>query len=176
MLDVFTTFIKPLLPKTQTDGSFKDGNAELLDQLMTSPCLLSLPRAERLADLVKMAGGGEWTAASMARARDFFALEAAGVSFLLYIPTITHRQQLSWSPFFRLERGGEVVGVRDCCPDCRSNEFIAVTKYDKIVKKYDKDRLVRAKTEVRAKTDWHVAFTNSSLCSPTGQGTCVGLP
>ena len=126
--DVFMTFLKPLLPKTQTDGSFKDGDAELLDQLMTSPCLLHLPRAERLADLVKMAGGGEWTDAAMLRARTFFALEAAGVSFLLYIPTVTHRQQLSRSPFFRVEKGGKVVGVRDCCPDCRTNEFVNSTE------------------------------------------------
>eukprot|EP00966_Prymnesium_polylepis_P094637 2190671-Prymnesium_polylepis.1 len=63
----------------------------------------------------------------MARARDFFALSAVGVIFLLYPPTITHRQQLSRHALFRVERGRKVVGVRDCCPDCRSNAFVNVT-------------------------------------------------
>ena len=127
VLDVFLTFLKPLFPKPQTDGSFKDGDPELLDQLLESPCMLCLPRAERLADIVKCEEG--WSAPSLERARNFFALTAAGVRYLLYLPTITHRQELSRSDFFKVvSESGETIGVRDCCPDCRSNAFVNVTE------------------------------------------------
>ena len=89
--DVFMTFIKPIIPKAQSDGSFRDGDAELLDSLMTTPLTLALPRAERLADLLKPQSG--WNEAGLQRTRSFFALSAAGVQFLLFLPTITHRQQ-----------------------------------------------------------------------------------
>ena len=126
VLDVFLNFLKPLLPKPQTDGSFKDGDPELLDQLMQSPCLLCLPRAERLSDIIR--GEEGWSAATLERARNCFALTAAGVNYLLYLPTITHRQELSRSDLFKVvNESGETIGVRDCCPDCRSNRFVNTT-------------------------------------------------
>ena len=51
--DVFMAFVKPIIPKAQSDGSFCDGDAKLLDSLMTTHLTLALPRAERLSDLVK---------------------------------------------------------------------------------------------------------------------------
>ena len=45
---MFITHIKSVLPKSQSDGSFKDGDAALLDALMASPITLDLPRPERL--------------------------------------------------------------------------------------------------------------------------------
>ena len=123
---VFKSFVASLLPKPQSDGSFKDGDAELLDALMVTPIVLALPRAERLADLVKPAGG--WDSESLEQARDFFALAAAGVQFLIFIPIITHRQQLARSPLFAVKNAnGETVGVRDCCPTCRCNTFVNTT-------------------------------------------------
>ena len=125
--DVFISYIKPLLPKPQGDGSFKDGDAELLDSLMVTPIELALPRAERLSDLVKPEAG--WDDASLRRSRDFFALAAAGVRYILYLPVITHRQQLARSSLFALkDADGNTIGVRDCCPHCRSNAFVNVTE------------------------------------------------
>ena len=92
-LDVFNTFIKPMLPKPQGDGSFKDGDAVLLDSLMETPITLSLPRAERLADLIKPESG--WDDKSLRRVRAFFALAAAGTQFIIYLPTILFRQELA---------------------------------------------------------------------------------
>ena len=37
VLDVFQSFVKPLIPKPQSSGGFKDGDAELLDSLMSTP-------------------------------------------------------------------------------------------------------------------------------------------
>ena len=124
--DVFSSFVKPLLPKPQTDGSFKDGDPALLDVLMPTPITLALPRAERLADLIKPPDG--WDQPSLERARSFFALSAAGVHFLIYLPTITHRQQLSRTSLFAVKSSsGETIGVRDCCPSCNVNTFVNVT-------------------------------------------------
>lgn len=75
--DVFMTFVKPILPKSQTDGSYRHGDPELLDVLMPTPVTLALPRAERLADLVRPSDG--WDERNLARARSFFALSGAGV-------------------------------------------------------------------------------------------------
>ena len=74
--DVFFQFIKPMLPKPQTDGSFKDGDPGLMDMLMPTPLTLNLPRAERLADLIRPNEG--WDQESLLRARSFFSLSAAG--------------------------------------------------------------------------------------------------
>ena len=79
--DVFKSFIKPMLPKPQTDGSFKDGDPALLDVLMPTPTTLALPRAERLADLIKPLDG--WDELSLERSRSFFALAVAGVQFFI---------------------------------------------------------------------------------------------
>ena len=117
--DVFHTFVVNLLPKPQTDGSFKDGDPSILDTLMTTPCTLALPRAERLSDLIKPQEG--WDEPSMQRSLAFFGLAAAGVQFLIFIPTITHRKELARSPLFQVKKNDEVVGIRDCCPCCRSN-------------------------------------------------------
>jgi hypothetical protein len=75
--DVFFEFIKPMLPKPQTDGGFKGGDPALMDMLMPSPLTLNLPRAERLADLIRPNEG--WDEESLLRARSFFLLSAAGV-------------------------------------------------------------------------------------------------
>lgn len=75
--DVFFAFIKPTLPKPQTDGSFKDGDPSLMDFLMPTPLTLNLPRAERLADLIRPNEG--WDEESLLRARSFFLLSAAGM-------------------------------------------------------------------------------------------------
>ena len=125
VVEVFYRFVRPLLPKPQTDGGFKDGDPELLDMLMPTPVTLALPRAERLADLVRPQTG--WDEPSMEKVRSFFALEAAGVKFAIFLPTITHRRELARSDLFKVEKGGETVGVRDCCPRCRSNRFVNVT-------------------------------------------------
>ena len=74
--DLFLEFVKPILPKPQTDGSFKDGDPELLNWSLKTPILLVLPRAERMCELLKPPGG--WDEDSMAKVRDYFALEAAG--------------------------------------------------------------------------------------------------
>ncbi len=123
--DVFHSFVAPLLSKPQTDGGFKDGDPSLLDALMPSPCTLALPRAERLADLIKPEDG--WDEQSMQRSLGFFNLAGAGVQFLIFLPTITHRSELARSPLFQVKKDGEVVGIRDCCPCCRSNRFVNVT-------------------------------------------------
>ena len=124
--DVFSSFVAPLLPKPQGDGSFRDGDAELLDALMLTPITLGLPRAERLSDLIRPEDG--WSDESLQRARSFFTLSAAGVSFLLFLPSITHRQQLARSQLFAVkDSNGDTVGVRDCCPWCRCNTFTNVT-------------------------------------------------
>ena len=73
---LFKEFVKPILPKPQTDGSFKDGDPELLNWSLKTPILLVLPRAERMCELLKPPGG--WDEDSMAKVRDYFALEAAG--------------------------------------------------------------------------------------------------
>jgi hypothetical protein len=65
-----------MLPKPQTDGSFKDGDPGLMDMLMPTPLTLNLPRAERLADLIRPNEG--WDQESLLRARSFFSLSAAG--------------------------------------------------------------------------------------------------
>ena len=127
--DVFHSFIQPMLPKPQSDGGFKDGDPTLLDSLMSTPSTLALPRAERLSDLIRPQLG--WDQATLLRCRDFFSLAAAGVEFLIFLPTITHRSELARSPLFCVKRDGdkdgETVGVRDCCPHCRSNQFVNVT-------------------------------------------------
>ena len=123
--DVFEEFIRPMLPKPQKDGSYKDGDLELLDTLMSSPIELLLPRPERLADLIKPETG--WDGESLARARAYFALAAAGTQFLIFLPTITHRPELAESELFQVKLNGKVVGVRDCCPCCRTNKFVNVT-------------------------------------------------
>ena len=138
--DVFSTFIRPLLPKPQTDGSFKDGDAALLDMLMASPVTFAGPRAERLADLIKPEDG--WDEPSLQRARSYFSLAAAGVQYLLFIPVITHRQQLSRHELFKVvDEDGKTVGVRDCCPCCWSNRFVNATdgSYN-ILQKSDQSR------------------------------------
>ena len=124
--DVFKSFIVPLLPKPQTDGGFKDGDPGLLDALMPTPLTLALPRAERLSDLIKPQDG--WDETSLQRSLSFFSLAAAGVQFLVFLPTITHRSELSRHSLFSVAAAdGETVGVRDCCPRCRSNAFVNVT-------------------------------------------------
>ena len=123
--DVISTFVLPLLPKPQTDGSFKDGDPELLDALMTTPATLALPRPEQLADLIKPKDG--WTDTLLQRARSFFALAGVGVQFLLFLPTITHRRQLARSELFRVQQEGVTTGVRDCCPHCECNSFVNTT-------------------------------------------------
>jgi len=124
--EIFSSFVAPLLPKPQGNGSLRDGDAELLDALLLTPITLSLPRAERLADLIRLETG--WDEPSLQRARSLFALAAAGVSFLLYLPVITHRQQLARSSLFAVkDEDGTTVGVRDCCPYCRCNTFTNVT-------------------------------------------------
>lgn len=85
VLDVFLSFVAPMLPKPQTDGSFKNGDPELLDTLMVTPLVLALPRAERLAHLINPVSG--WDDASLKRARSFFLLAAAGVQFVIYALT-----------------------------------------------------------------------------------------
>ena len=65
---------------------------------------------------------------SLLRARSFFSLAAAGVGFLLLIPTLTHRQELARHELFQVTDGsGNIVGVKDCCPVCRSNRFVNST-------------------------------------------------
>ena len=56
VIDVSYDFVRPLLPKPQTGGGFKD--PELLGMLMPTPVTLALPRAERLADLIRPDGLG----------------------------------------------------------------------------------------------------------------------
>ena len=52
-------------------------------------------------------------------------MTAAGLRFIIYIPAVTHRAELLRSPFFQvLDSHGKVVGVRDCCPHCRTNRFV----------------------------------------------------
>ena len=160
--DVFSAFLKPMLPKPQTNGSFKDGDPALLDVLMTTPTTLALPRAERLADLIKPPGG--WDEPSIERARSFFGLAAAGVQFLIYIPTITHRQQLSRNPLFAVTSSdGETVGVRDCCPSCRSNSFVNVTdgKYNV---RYKKDSSRNGVRFIYSSTGCMVPISRSCVC------------
>ena len=48
LVEVFYRFVRPLLPKPQTDGGFKDGDPELLHMLMPTPVTLALPRAAGL--------------------------------------------------------------------------------------------------------------------------------
>ena len=50
---MFFNFIRDILPKPQTDGSCKGGDHALVDVLMATPLTLNLPRAERLADLIR---------------------------------------------------------------------------------------------------------------------------
>ena len=124
--DAFDTFVRLLIPKPQTDGSVKDGDPGLLDSMMSSPITLALPRPEIMAYIIRPQDG--WDKDSLERARAFFALSAAGSEFLLYLPTVTHRRELSRSKLFRVENSdGEVVGVRDCCIHCRSNRFTNTT-------------------------------------------------
>ena len=123
--DVFLSFLKPLLPKPQYNGSFKGGDVRLLDLLMPTPVTLALPRPERLADLIRPEGG--WNEAALLRARSFFSLAAVNTEFLIYLPTITHRAELARSDLFKeLDHDGATIGVRDCCPRCRSNRHVHV--------------------------------------------------
>ena len=50
---MLVNFIRNILPKPQTDGSCKGGDHALVDVLMATPLTLNLPRAERLADLIR---------------------------------------------------------------------------------------------------------------------------
>ena len=76
VFDVFTSVIKPMLPKPQGDGSFKEGDPALMDTMLVTPISLVLPRPERLADIIKPTTG--WDEASLERVRSSFALAAAG--------------------------------------------------------------------------------------------------
>lgn len=44
------------------------------------------------------------------------------------MPTITHRQELGRHELFQVwGTNGRVIGVKDCCPVCRSNLFVNAT-------------------------------------------------
>ena len=114
VLDVFLRFLKPLLPKPQGDGSYVDGNPERLDNLLVTPIHVNMPRAEKLAEFTKPDAG--WDEESLCKVRSYFALDAMGLRFVLYLPVVTHRAELARSELFQVrdEETGEVIGVRRC--------------------------------------------------------------
>ena len=63
--DVFREFVRPMLPKPQRNGSFRGGDAALLDSLMKDRLTFALPMAESMAALIRPEG--DWDEACQPR-------------------------------------------------------------------------------------------------------------
>ena len=90
---VYLKHVHPLLPRPQSDGSLKGGDAALLDAQLVAPIVVTPPRPERMADVCRPADGS-WSDEAMVEMRTYFEMAAIGLRFALYTPTITHRDDL----------------------------------------------------------------------------------
>ena len=122
---LFIHAVRPVMPQPQTDGSLQGGNLDVFESLLCDPVVLSPPRAETFVRRHIKPADGMWTQDSMEAARTVFAMAAVGLKFIIFNPIVTHRETLMRSPHFQvLDAEGRPVGVRDCCPHCRSNKFV----------------------------------------------------
>ena len=99
---IFLKHVEPLLPRPRTDGTLEGGDAVRLDAMLESPVLLCPPRPEQC----RPAEG--WTHQAKLEARDRFTMAAAGLRFVLYLPSVTQRENMRRCPLFqvRTREGG----------------------------------------------------------------------
>ena len=80
--------------------------------------------AARATSLIDTSPDGIWTADLKHQARACFEVEVAGIELAVIMPEVYAHEELKMDSRFQVKIGGSVVGCKQICPCCLTNEFV----------------------------------------------------